>query len=63
MAEKYREEEKAALGGTLRTEFGRDRSDDDPGDTGSDKEEMNGRLTGEGDDASSQVKGSKVPKL
>ena len=57
--DKYRKEESAARGQTIRTEFGRDRSDTDEDLN----QEMMGRLTGGTDDASSQIKGGRVPEL
>lgn len=57
---KWRKEEGALRGQTIRTEFGRDRSDDD----GIDTENSMGMLKGETDDLSASIsKGDKVPTV
>lgn len=57
---KWRKEEDAARGQTLRTEFGRDRSDDDSAN----REAMMGKKMGGGtSDISHSIKGGKVPEI
>lgn len=56
---KYRKEEGAARGQTIRTEFGRDRSDDE----GADRESMMGNLKGSDDSIAHSISGGKVPSV
>lgn len=57
---KWRKNEDAMRGQTIRTEFGRDRSDDDSAN----REAMMGKKMGGGtDDLSHSIKGSKVPDV
>lgn len=56
---KYRKEETASRGQKIRTEFGRDRSDDE----GADAMSMNGSLKGDTGDISRSIAGGKVPTV
>lgn len=59
MADKWSETESAARGTKIRTDFGRDRSDEMPSDM---NEAKNGRLKGDTGNISPMISNGKVPR-